>query len=139
MNLNIGYQLFLFAVYCFCGVLTGFLFDTFRISRKLIKTNVLTTSLEDIFFWIITSLVVFIISLKFNDGEIRWYMFAGMLIGAGLYLKTISKFIISLFVFLIIMIKNIIVRILKIIFFPVKLIINLLNKPVFFVLSFGKK
>ena len=90
-------QSYLFLVFTLTGVLIGILFDFFRILRKIIKTPNFITYIEDILFWILTGVLILYNIWYFNDGEIRIYMFLGIIIGLIIYLSTLSRPIILLF------------------------------------------
>ena len=45
-------QAYLFFIFTMNGILIGLLFDFFRISRKVFKTNDVMTYIEDVLFWI---------------------------------------------------------------------------------------
>ena len=84
--------LFIFNV---TGLLIGFLFDFFRIQRKVIKTNDFITYIQDVLFWIMSGIIVIISMVKFTDGGIRSYMILGIIVGIVLYFVFISKYIMA--------------------------------------------
>lgn len=90
-------QAYLFLVFTLTGVAIGVLFDFFRILRKIIKTSNFVTYIEDISFWILTGLIILYNIWYFNDGEIRIYMFLGIIIGILIYMSTLSKLVILVF------------------------------------------
>ena len=81
----------LFLIYVIVGLFIGFVFDLFRALRKSIKTSNIVTYIEDIIFWIIVGFVVIGTNLKFNYGELRLYIFLGILLGAVVYFLILSK------------------------------------------------
>ena len=113
-------QFFLFLIFIVNGILIGILFDFFRILRKSFKTNDFFTYLEDIIFWIITGIILLYSIFTFNNGEIRLFMFIGVLVGIILYILSISSFIIKINVTILTFFKNIIIKIFNIIVFPIK-------------------
>ena len=90
-------QAYLFLVFTLTGVSIGLLFDFFRILRKALKTANFITYIEDILFWILTGLLILYNIWYFNDGEIRIYMFLGIIVGVLIYMSTLSKFIVQIF------------------------------------------
>lgn len=88
-------QLFCLLMFTLTGITIGILFDIFRILRKSFKTADIITYLQDILFWIFAGLIVLFAIFKFNNGEIRSYLFVGIAIGVLLYMLTISKFIVK--------------------------------------------
>ena len=90
-------QAYLFLVFSLTGVAIGVLFDIFRILRKSIKTPNIIIYIEDILFWILAGLLILYNIWYFNDGEIRVYMFLGIIIGLLLYMSKLSNIIIKIF------------------------------------------
>ena len=72
------------------------MFDFFRVLRKIFKTSNFFTYIQDIIFWVFTGVSILYSMYKFNSGEIRLYVFVGLLIGAIIYFITISKYIINI-------------------------------------------
>ena len=72
-------QIYLFLIFIVNGILIGLLFDFFRISRKVFKTSDKVTYVEDVLFWILTGFIVLYSIFVFNNGELRLFMFLGIL------------------------------------------------------------
>lgn len=117
-------QSYLFMVFTIVGMCIGVLFDIFRILRKTIKTKDFVTYIEDILFWILTGLIIIISMYKFCDGELRFFMIIGLILGTIIYLLTISEYIIKISVFIINLVK-------KIIIFPIFVFAKFLKKIIF--------
>ena len=117
-------QAYLFLVFTLTGFIIGALFDVFRILRKSFKTSDFITYLEDILFWVLTGFLIIYNIWYFNDGEIRLFMFLGLIMGILIYLLLLSKFFIILMTFIIDIIK----KILKILQVPFKPIIKFCKK-----------
>ena len=90
-------QSYLFLIFSLTGVAIGFLFDFFRILRRTIKTSNIMTYIEDILFWILTGLLILYNIWFFNNGEIRIYMFLGIILGILIYMSTLSNILIKIF------------------------------------------
>ena len=99
-------QAYLFLVFIVNGVLIGLLFDFFRILRKTFKTKDFVTYIQDILFWILTGFIILYSTFTFNNGEIRIFMFLGILIGVVAYMTTISPYVIKVNVRIINFIKD---------------------------------
>lgn len=121
-------QAYLFLIFVLNGFIIGLLFDFFRILRKAFKTADILTYCQDILFWILTGLVTLYSIFVFNNGEIRIYIFLGILIGIILYMLLLSKYIILINVYILNKIKMCIKLILKIIVIPFKFIFNIFKK-----------
>ena len=124
----ISNQLYVFLIYSFSGVIIGLFFDVFRILRKSFKTPDFITYIEDIIFWILTGLFLIYIIFKFNNGEIRSYIFIGLGIGILLYLLIFSKYFIKINVIIIKYLKAIFRTIFQIITYPFKVILKIFDK-----------
>lgn len=114
-------QAYLFLVFSLTGVAIGVLFDIFRILRKSIKTPNIIIYIEDILFWILAGLLILYNIWYFNDGEIRVYIFLGIIIGLLLYMSTLSNIIIKIF-------SKILQTIIKVLEIPFKTIIAIFRK-----------
>ncbi|MCM8709563.1 spore cortex biosynthesis protein YabQ [Clostridium sp. SYSU_GA19001] len=77
------------------GVLTGILFDLYRVFRGLENPNRIVTFIEDMLFWIFTGIVVFIFLLFTNYAYMRMYVYAAIGIGIIIYMEMISKIFIK--------------------------------------------
>ncbi len=129
-------QAYLFLIFVINGLLIGILFDIFRILRKSFKTSDFITYIEDIIFWILTGILTLYFIFYYNNGEIRFYIFLGIILGTLIYMLTISKYIIKFSVTIITFFKDIIIKASKIILYPLKLVITILKKLFFRPISF---
>lgn len=129
-------QFYSFLIFIGIGILIVLIFDIFRIFRKSFKTPDIITTIEDIIFCIITGFVLIFSIFKFNDGEIRLYIFLGLLIGGIIYTISISKPFIKVNVTIIKSIKKLIIKTVKIIIFPFKKVLVFLRKIFFKPVSF---
>ena len=114
-------QAYLFLVFSLTGVVIGILFDFFRILRKTIKTSNLITYIEDILFWILTGLLILYNIWYFNNGEIRVFLFWGIILGVLIYMSTLSSIVIKTF-------TKILKTIIKVLELPFKTIIVVFRK-----------
>jgi spore cortex biosynthesis protein YabQ len=128
MGINVLEQLNSFFVFFISGIIIGVLFDIFRIIRKLFKVSDIHTYIEDILFGIITGIFLVFIIFVYNNGNVRLYMFIAMAIGIVLYLLLISKYFIKLNVIIFSFINKCLVKLIKVIIYPIKLIFKLLKK-----------
>ena len=114
-------QAYLFLVFSLTGVVIGIWFDFFRILRKTIKTPNIITYIEDILFWILTGVLILYNIWYFNDGEIRIFMFLGIILGVLIYMSILSKGVIFVF-------TKILQTIIKILEIPFKIIKSIITK-----------
>ena len=129
-------QIHSFFIFILIGMLISIIFDIFRILRKTFKTADIITYIEDIIFWIVTLLIIIFSIFLFNNGELRFYLFISMLIGILIYMLFISKYFITINVFIINFIKKIFYNILHILSKPIKLFYRVIKKVIFRPISF---
>lgn len=137
-------QFYSFLIFIGIGILIVLIFDIFRIFRKSFKTPDIITLIEDIIFGLLVTFILLFSIFKFNDGELRLYIFLGILLGGIIYILTISKYFINISVLIINVAKKIFRYLLKTISFPFKIILKLSRKmflkPIsFFFINFRKK
>ena len=89
-------QAYLFCIFIINGIIIGILFDFFRILRKTFKTSDLITYIEDSLFWILTGIIILYSIFVFNSGEIRFFIFFGIILGVFLYMLLFSSYIIKI-------------------------------------------
>ena len=100
-------------------------YDTIRIFRRIVKhKTLLVPTLEDIIYWMYISVKIFSICFYVNDGIIRAFIIAGFIMGAGVYVKALSRYYIKYGVRLI---KCIIKIITIIIIKPLKLLLSVIK------------
>ena len=127
-------QAYVFAIFILNGVLIGLLFDIFRIFRKSFKTPDIITYIEDILFWIFSGIILLYSIFKFNNGELRMFIFLGLILGITVYMLIFSKIFIKVLVHIINFIKKIFnIFILIPIKFAMKIINKVLYKPIIFI------
>ncbi len=120
-------HVFLYAIAA--GALVAFLYDILRIKRRAIKTNVIIVSLEDMLYWLITAIIIFLTVYNSNSGEIRGYIFIGNIAGVLIYLLLLSKIVISSSMAIINFFKKICRFIFIVLMYPVKIIVKILSIP----------
>lgn len=91
--LSVQFNIMLFSL--LAGVITGMMFDLYRIFRGFECPNKIITFIEDTLFWIFTSIVVFIFLLITNYAYIRAYVYAALLMGVILYMMLLSRIFIK--------------------------------------------
>ena len=137
MEISVTSELTVFLWCIVCGSIAAVIFDFFRIVRRLIYSGYIKTSFEDILYWISTGLLIYYFSLRFNGGEIRWYMLFGIMLGAILYFLTASRLIVNGFVIIFRFIGKILMLILKVIYSPIRLILRVIGKPFIIIFDFS--
>ena len=129
-------QTSLFLIFIVNGILIGLLFDFFRVLRKSFKTSDIVTYIEDILFWILTGFIILYSIFVFNNGEIRLFLFLGIILGIISYLLFVSSYIIKINVAIIKFFKKVISTISKILLKPIKFLLRIIKRLFFKPISF---
>lgn len=88
-------QIFIF--FFIIGIIIGILFDFFRVIRKSFKTTDVSTFTQDLIFLIISGYLIITGIIKINGGEVRLFLFLGILFGLTIHLLTISNICVIIF------------------------------------------
>lgn len=132
-------QFYAFLVTILAGVTIGIIFDFYRVIRGLARPKKVFTNLGDLAFWVISTMVIFFLLLVGNWGEIRFYVFVGILAGIGLYLRCLSRYFVRTFGLFFLVIRKTMALIAKalsvvwfIITYPIIVIRNIVIIPIGF-------
>lgn len=129
MILSISFQAKLFLLSILIGGIIGLFYDFIRIFRSLLKHNIIFIQIEDILYWILMGIVVFLIFLNKNNGEIRGFLILGILLGMLFYFLYISNSFLKFFKIILRILKRIVLLIYKIILTPINIIIKIISVP----------
>ena len=72
------------------GMITGVCFDIYRLIRGFGNPNKFMTIIQDLLFWALNSIVVFIFLMYTNKGYVNFYVYLFLIIGVYLYVKVLS-------------------------------------------------
>lgn len=108
----------IFILFFVAGICIGLIYDIFRVLRKNFHTSDLITQIEDVIFLVFSGFLVLYSILKFNNGEVRFYLFMAIFLGILLYFLTISKPYVIIINIIVKFCKNILVFIIKLIKIP---------------------
>lgn len=103
----ISYQLYCFFIFIIIGIISGLIFDIFRILRQTFKTKDFIIYIQDILFWILVGFLMLYGLCAYTNGELRLYLFLGVILGFLIYILTVSKYILKINIKIITFIKNI--------------------------------
>lgn len=117
-------QLYKLICFIITGISIGIIFDIFRIIRKSFKVPDIITYIQDFLFWYITGIILLFSIFTFNNGELRAYIFIGIILGFILHIILISKYFIKFFVFLITILK-------KVIGYPIMFVFQFIKQNIF--------
>jgi spore cortex biosynthesis protein YabQ len=113
------YELTVFGGAAAAGVLIAFLYDLFRLKRRIVKTKSLIVHIEDVLYWLFAAIILFLSSYLISSGETRGYFYIGTILGGIIYLGVLSRPVLWLLTLII-----------QTVLFPVKIVYKAL-KPVF--------
>ncbi len=129
MIVSVSSQAYVFLCTVIGGMAIALVYDFFRILRRALKTGGFVTYVQDLLYWIIAAVIMFLTFYYSNDGELRVYLFIGAFIGVVLYALLLSKIIMDSSLFIIKIIKLVIKTIIFITSYPIRLIWRVLEVP----------
>ena len=95
MIISLINQVRLIAFSLLAGIMTGVFFDIYRLIRGFENPNKFLTVIQDLLFWTLTSIVVFMFLMYTNEGYINFYVYVCLIAGVYLYLKGLSRVFIN--------------------------------------------
>jgi len=78
------------------GIKMAFVYDGIRIFRLLISHQNFWISIEDLFYWIYVTVIMFRTQLEYSDGVLRGFAILGMAIGMITYNRLLGERLIAL-------------------------------------------
>lgn len=126
---TINEQAFLFLTCVQTGIIMGMLYDVIRILRKIIHHPNWIVQIEDLLYWITCGCFAFIMIYWENYGQIRVFVFIGILIGAILYFTTASILFMKAATWTIDWVKKIIKAVISFVLIPIRCIIGVIKIP----------
>lgn len=93
MIISIKHEVIVFWSSFLCGQAIGMLWDFFRCIRKKYKHSKPMVAFEDTLFCVISFRLFFGVCNICNNGGLRWYIFAALILSGILYFCTLSPFI----------------------------------------------
>lgn len=122
MPLGLNMQINLVMYSLLSGLITGFLFDIYRVIRGINSVKILTI-IEDILFCILIALIVFTFLLYTNYAFLTPYVYILIICALIMYFRYISRYVFSSEVIIVRSSYRLIRIILKNILYPLKIII----------------
>jgi spore cortex biosynthesis protein YabQ len=139
MNQAIIVELHFFGTSVLWGVLILVLYDFLRILRRLVSHNSFFVALEDLIYWMVSSVLIFRMMYQQNNGIIRGFSIMGMLLGMLIFHGTISDICVTAISTFLQRIENLIKRIILFILSPFCFLFKLLKRLVLRILGLMKK
>ena len=94
-------QFFTFLNMILVGMIISLIFDFYRVLKRKMGFPVYLINLIDFLIFIIFTFIVFLRLIQLNSGQVRWYIFLGVILGIIIYYLNFSKIIIKNITFLI--------------------------------------
>ena len=93
-EINNSFQIFTFLASIIVGIIYCAFYDIFRALRYVKNFNNFIVFIQDIFYFFIISVTTFIYLLSTTNGQIRFYVLVGILLGFIIFLTTFSRYFI---------------------------------------------
>ena len=113
-------QGYLFLTALLLGAALCFVYDLFRVFRRVVPHNLQAVTLEDFLFWILWTLAVMTMLDAMDRGVVRGFSLGAVFLGMLLYLLCFSRSVIAVLVFLARVILRIVGGILKVLLAPAR-------------------
>ncbi|MBM7557180.1 spore cortex biosynthesis protein YabQ [Halanaerobacter jeridensis] len=84
-------QFFTFLNMILVGGIIGLIFDFYRVLKRKMIFSVYLSNLFDFLIFLIFTFIVFVRLIQLNGGQVRWYIFLGVIVGNIIYYFSISK------------------------------------------------
>ncbi|MFL0195149.1 spore cortex biosynthesis protein YabQ [Clostridium sp. WILCCON 0269] len=91
MIISIGEQIRLIIFSIMAGIITGILFDFYRLIRGFSNLSKIIIFIEDTLFWIFAAIIVFVFLLYTNYAYMGMYAYVLLAVGIYIYMKFFSN------------------------------------------------
>lgn len=125
----ISFQVYAFLCAVAGGMAIALLYDIFRIIRRTVRAGILAAYVQDLLYWMIVSVIMFVAIYHGNDGELRAYLFLGAFMGVLLYALIFSRIVMESSMFVIRMAVKLFKLIILIALYPIRLILRIFSPP----------
>ena len=126
--MSIAEQTQVFIIFVIVGIIISFLFDIFRIFRKIYKFSNMLIYMQDILFWLLTGIIILQAIFKFNSGDIRIFLFLGIFVGVFIYISLFSIYVIKIGSFILKLMNTLIRKLINVFKVPICKILNFMIK-----------
>lgn len=110
------------------GALIPFAYDWLRILRRILPHKQLVVALQDLFFWVICGISVFLWMYRVRGGGLRWFAIAGALTGMCLYKKLFSELLVTYLAKLMSLLLKLLRKLLFLLTYPLRAVGRRMNK-----------
>ena len=127
LSLHAQAQLFLLTIGI--GGSMGLLYDALRLFRRSVRHSRFWIQAEDALFWLLAVFAVFLILLRANAGEVRFFLIFGLFGGMGLYFLTLSRLVLAVSNTVLRLVRQLVQLFLQILFTPFYLLSLPFRRP----------
>ena len=100
------------------GAAIALMYDFLRIWRRVVRHGSFWTALEDFFYWIIVSVMVFGMLYYENNGAFRWFAVLGAGIGMIIYRWILGRFLVEWLSRFLLWLKHLLGRLIRLVLAP---------------------
>lgn len=75
------------------GIAMVIVYDILRLFRRILPHGIVWVSIEDILYWLVAGIMIFLLLYYRNDGEFRFYIVFGIAGGALFYYLLCGRFL----------------------------------------------
>lgn len=90
---SIQNEMMLFGSAVLLGAALMLLYDVIRICRRILPRGIILVSIEDVIYWIVFGVAVFILLYQENDGAVRGFIVGGIAAGLFLYYQLLGRWL----------------------------------------------
>lgn len=90
---SIQNEMMLFGSAVLLGAALMLLYDVIRICRRILPRGIILVSIEDVIYWIVFGVAVFILLYRENDGAVRGFIVGGIAAGLFLYYQMLGRWL----------------------------------------------
>lgn len=90
---SIQNEMMIFGSAVLLGAALMLLYDVIRICRRILPRGIILVSIEDVIYWIVFGIAVFILLYRENDGAVRGFIVGGIAVGLFLYYQLLGRWL----------------------------------------------
>ena len=95
IEISMTQQCMFFVYSILLGIVTGIIYDFFRIFRVALRHNAVAVFFEDLLFCLIVSIMLILFIFCENYGIVRWFSFLGWMGGFYIYRQTVGRVVMA--------------------------------------------
>ncbi|MGV8146052.1 MAG: spore cortex biosynthesis protein YabQ [Alkaliphilus sp.] len=115
---SINQEALMFMTTIYGGILIGFIYEMYKVFRKIFNPKAVITSIQDMFLLAMITMVTFYILIISNQADLRYYSFMGFFIGVIIYRYILATSLSDVLLGIVRILSNYVLDVLKICIFP---------------------